>query len=93
VPFEAASEVGLYNMYYVYFIKSINNPNQTYIGYTTDLQQRLDNHNSGGTAYTRIDRPWKLVIYIAFDSKEKAIAFEKYIKAGSGHAFAKKRFW
>jgi hypothetical protein len=32
-------------------------------------------------------------MYLAFDSEEKALAFEKYIKIGSGAAFAKKRFW
>jgi hypothetical protein len=30
---------------------------------------------------------------VAFESQEKAIDFEKYIKVGSGSAFAKKRFW
>jgi hypothetical protein len=34
-----------------------------------------------------------LVAYVAFDSYEKAISFEKYIKIGSGYAFAKKRLW
>ena len=80
-------------MYYVYFIRSLKNSSKIYIGYTVDLQQRLETHNSGGSVYTHQDRPWKLITYIAFDSEEKAIKFEKYIKVGSGHAFAKKRFW
>lgn len=80
-------------MYYVYLIRSIKNPLKTYIGYTTNLEQRFETHNSGGSIYTEQDRPWKLVTYIAFDSEEKAIAFERYIKVGSGNAFAKKRFW
>ena len=80
-------------MYYVYFLKSINNPLKTYIGYTTNLKQRLETHNSGGSAHTSSDRPWKLIAYVALDSEEKALVFEKYIKVGSGYAFAKKRFW
>lgn len=32
-------------------------------------------------------------MYLAFDTENKAKAFEKYIKIGSGYAFAKKRFW
>ncbi len=79
-------------MYYVYFLRSTKNPSKTYIGYTTNLRQRLETHNSGGSVYTKDERPWILVAYIAFDSEEKALAFEKYIKVGSGHAFAKKRF-
>ena len=81
------------NMYYVYLLRSIKDPSKTYIGYTTDLKQRLETHNSGGSVHTIQDKPWKLVVYLAFDTKAKAVAFEKYIKVGSGYAFAKKRFW
>jgi predicted GIY-YIG superfamily endonuclease len=79
-------------MYYVYLLKSVQS-SKTYVGYTTDINQRLATHNSGGSVYTKDDRPWKLVMYLAFESEQKALAFEKYIKIGSGHAFAKKRFW
>jgi putative endonuclease len=80
-------------MYYVYFLTSLKNLSKTYVGYTTNLQERLETHNSGGSIHTERDRPWCLVTYVAFDSKEKALDFEKYIKVGSGYAFAKKRFW
>lgn len=80
-------------MYYVYFLRSLNDSSKTYIGYTTHLKQRVETHNSGGSIYTEKDRPWKLIAYIAFDSEEKTKSFEKYIKIGSGHAFAKKRLW
>ena len=80
-------------MYYVYLLKSIKNSSKTYIGYTTNLKQRLETHNSGGSISTEQDRPWKLVMYLAFDFEAKALSFEKYIKEGSGYAFAKKRFW
>ena len=80
-------------MHYVYLLRSLKNPDKTYIGSTTDLIQRLETHNSGGSIHTKQDRPWKLVMYLAFESETKAREFEKYIKVGSGHAFAKKRFW
>ncbi len=80
-------------MYYVYFIRSLIDQNKTYVGYTTNLKERLIKHNEGGSVHTRSDKPWKLISYIAFDTKAKALSFEKYIKVGSGHAFAKKRFW
>jgi len=38
-------------------------------------------------------RPWKLKRYIAFQSKPAALTFERYLKTGSGHAFARKRLW
>src|SRR5271165_2889966 len=37
-------------------------------------------------------RPWKLKLYIAFESKESALAFEQYLKSGSGRAFCKRHF-
>lgn len=80
-------------MYYVYLLRSINDTSKTYIGYTTDIEQRIKTHNSGGSVHTKHDKPWRLVTYLAFDSKEKASEFERYIKVGSGYAFAKKRLW
>lgn len=66
-------------MYYVYFIKSTKTPGKKYVGYTTNLEERLEKHNTGGSLYTRNYRPWKLIAYVAFDSKEKALSFEKYV--------------
>lgn len=80
-------------MYYVYLLRSLKDPSKTYIGYTTNIEQRLEAHNSGDSVHTKKSKPWKLVTYVAFDEEEKAFEFEKYLKAGSGHAFAKKRFW
>ncbi|MGB8468145.1 MAG: GIY-YIG nuclease family protein [Candidatus Babeliales bacterium] len=80
-------------MHYVYLIRSIKDPSKTYIGQTNDLKQRMEKHNSGASIFTTDFRPWKLVTYVAFDEKEKALRFEKYLKIGSGHAFAQRRFW
>jgi len=80
-------------MYYVYLIRSIKNPKKTYIGFTNDLEQRMEKHNSGAFIYTSDHRPWKLVTYICFDEESKAMEFEKYLKVGSGHAFAQRRLW
>lgn len=80
-------------MYYVYLLRSINSPGKTYVGYTVNVSERLEKHNSGGSLHTKDDGPWKLVAYLAFDTKQKALEFEKYIKVGSGHAFAKRRLW
>ncbi len=80
-------------MYYVYLIKSINFPDRTYIGHTDNLSERLDTHNSGGSIYTKNDRPWDLVVYMVFKDMNTAKSFEKYLKSQSGRAFAKKRLW
>ena len=80
-------------MYYVYLIRSIKIPTKTYIGFTNDLEQRLKKHNEGASISTCDHRPWKLITYICFDDEVKAIEFEKYLKVGSGHAFAQRRLW
>jgi len=36
-------------------------------------------------------RPWRIKSYVAFADEARAIAFEKYLKSGSGRAFAKAR--
>ncbi len=80
-------------MFYVYLIQSINYPEIIYVGYTINLDQRLETHNSGGSLHTKIHRPWKLVMHLVFTDQAKAKAFEKYLKSQSGRAFATKRFW
>lgn len=80
-------------MYYVYLIKSINHPNQTYIGYTTNLKERLATHNSNGSAHTAKYSPWELIAYIGFKDRQSGLEFEKYLKTHSDRAFAAKRFW
>lgn len=79
-------------MKYVYILRSLVSPNQTYIGLTSDLRRRLCDHNSGQAAYTDPFRPWKIEKYLAFSDERKAKDFERYLKHGSGHAFLKRHF-
>jgi putative endonuclease len=74
-------------------LRSIPYPNQTYIGYTTDLDTRLTSHNNGKSKHTAKYKPWELVTYTAFSEQSKALSFEKYLKSHSGKAFARKRLW
>jgi predicted GIY-YIG superfamily endonuclease len=78
-------------MHYVYLIKSLQFPDQIYVGHTNDLKKRLSNHNCGTTPHTQKYKPWKLVVYLAFDDELKAIEFEKYLKSGSGREFRNRR--
>lgn len=78
-------------MYYVYILKSQADPNRIYIGQTDDVTQRLYVHNTGGSIYTAKYKPWILISSISFETKKKAIEFERYLKSGSGRAFIKKR--
>ncbi|MCF7824019.1 MAG: GIY-YIG nuclease family protein [Candidatus Marinimicrobia bacterium] len=77
-------------MKFVYTIQSTENQEQYYTGLTKDIEHRLADHNSGKSPYTSKYRPWKIISYTAFEDDEKAQAFEKYLKSGSGRAFSKK---
>ncbi|TCU68262.1 GIY-YIG catalytic domain-containing protein [Bradyrhizobium sp. R2.2-H] len=80
-------------MHYVYLLESEAFGGQRYIGLTANLKQRLADHNAGKSPHTSKFAPWRLVIYVAFSDIAKARVFERYLKSGSGHAFAKKRLW
>jgi predicted GIY-YIG superfamily endonuclease len=80
-------------MHYVYRIQSVRYPDREYTGFTADLKKRLSHHNDGCCDSTRPFMPWKVIGYTAFENEAKARAFERYLKTGSGSAFAKKRLW
>lgn len=80
-------------MWYVYLLESVAFPGKRYVGLTSNVERRLVEHNAGKSLHTSKFIPWRLAGYIAFSAEEKAASFERYLKSGSGHAFAKKRFW
>jgi putative endonuclease len=78
-------------MYFVYIIKSLNWPEEFYIGSTADIQSRVAAHNSGNSPSTKSYKPWALVWHCQFVEKCKALEFEKYLKSHSGRSFMHKR--
>jgi putative endonuclease len=80
-------------MRYVYLLQSEAFAGQRYVGITSDLRKRLAEHNARRSPHTSKNAPWKLVTYVAFSDRQKAETFERYLKSGSGHAFANKRLW
>lgn len=79
-------------MKYVYVIKSESNPDRYYTGLTSNPEKRLQEHNNGQSIHTNKYRPWKIMNIISFTDPDKAFAFERYLKSGSGRAFTKKHF-
>ena len=80
------------NFHYVYILASESDPTAHYTGLTTDLHARLKKHNEGGVPHTSKFRPWHIETAIAFQDREKAAAFETYLKSGSGREFARRHF-
>jgi putative endonuclease len=78
-------------MKYVYILESLDSLH-FYVGITDDLRARLAKHNAGEEPHTSKYRPWRMRTYFAFSDEARAVAFERYLKSGSGRAFAKKHF-
>jgi len=74
----------------VYVLRSDSDPDRHYVGVTSDLTARLHGHNHGLSGHTMACRPWSVVVSIEFRTERDAVRFEKYLKTGSGRAFAKR---
>ncbi len=79
-------------MFYVYYLRSKAFPNKTYVGFTSDLKQRLLDHNAGKSVYTKLLKPWALVGFLGFDQEAKAAKFEGYLKSSAGRIFLRRYF-
>ncbi len=60
-----------------------------YTGYSSTIEERLASHNHLGNDWTAKYRPWKLIFSKAFESKQQAMAYEKWLKTGVGREFIK----
>lgn len=71
----------IFGMYYMYIL--ISDKNETlYIGYTTNVVKRLNQHNNGDTPSTKRYRPWQLVYVEGYfsddDAKKREITLKNY---------------
>ena len=55
-----------------------------YTGMTSNLKQRLEQHNKGLTQSTKYRKPLKLIYFEAYLNKNDAFRREKYLKSGMG---------
>jgi len=77
-------------MYYVYVLRSIKDQN-FYIGSTSDLKKRIEEHNSGMSKSTNYRAPFELIYYEASRNRIDAVHREKYLKSSYGHRYPKDR--
>jgi putative endonuclease len=77
-------------MYYVYVLLS-EKDNKFYTGFSEDVYNRLDQHNSGGVTSTKYRRPFKLVYFEASMNLQDALHREKYLKTTYGKRYIRNR--
>ena len=78
---------------YVYMLSDAATHTHHYVGSTQDLQGRLAKHNAGSVPHTSKFKPWVIDAVIAIKDKDVALKLERYLKTGSGRAFATKHFF
>ena len=73
-------------MYFVYVLLS-HKDNKRYIGYTSNLERRMSEHQSGLVRSTKNRHPLELIYTENFDNKVAAMRREKYFKTHAGRSF------
>ena len=76
-------------MFYVYILRSQTDKN-LYVGYTSDLQKRIKEHNSGNNFSTKHRIPFEVIYYEAYKNKQDAQEREVYFKTGWGRKYVVK---
>jgi putative endonuclease len=86
------SATASFSYFYVNYLQSLIQAEQTYISCTQALRVRIDQHNAGKSIHTNKFKPWNLMAYIALPEQRLAKDLERCLKSGSGRAFAKRHF-
>ena len=76
-------------LYFVYILKSLKDEKK-YIGSTSNLERRLNEHNSGGCSSTKHRKPFTLIYCEKFNDKKLALKRENFFKTGKGRDTLKK---
>jgi putative endonuclease len=76
--------------YYVYVLLS-QKDNKMYIGYTSNLEERLKQHDNGMVISTKFRRPVSLVYFEGCINQQDATKREKHLKSGFGKIYLRNR--
>ena len=77
---------------FVYVLRSLRDQERHYVGWTSNVSRRLKLHNAATKGHTAANQPWQLVVAVEFVDSRTAFHFERYLKSGSGRAFAVRHF-
>ncbi len=78
-------------MFYYTYVLISGKDKKFYVGWTDNLEERINAHNKGLVESTKYRRPLELIYCEACQNKEKAVKREKYFKTGFGRRFLKDR--
>lgn len=75
-------------MFHVYVLHSEKDAG-LYIGYTTNIKNRLNEHNEGSVISTKARRPLHLIFLETYLNKADAVRRERYLKTAIGKKMLK----
>jgi putative endonuclease len=78
-------------LFYVYILES-QTSGRWYYGYSDDLEQRVLDHQTNRSKYTRFKGPWTLIFKREFDNKTEALQFESYLKKTKNKNYIRREF-
>jgi len=67
-------------MYYCYILYSVK-LDKYYIGSTSNIQGRLQRHNTSNIGFTSTGKPWEIKYFESFEEKSEAIKREHQLKS------------
>jgi putative endonuclease len=78
-------------MAYKFFVYALvsDKDRRIYVGFSSNLEKRIIEHNSGKTKSTKGYLPWKLLYFEEVSNRALARQKEKYYKSGIGKEFLK----
>ncbi len=74
-------------MNFIVYILESQKDGSYYIGFTSDLKQRLEYHNAGKSRYTSGKLPWKVVYTESFTTRSDAMKRERFLKRQRNRSF------
>jgi putative endonuclease len=77
-------------VYSVYIIES--ETGVWYYGSSGNVDQRVKDHNSNRSLYTRFKGPWKLIFQRDFETKTEGLRFEKLLKKTRNKEYIRKEY-
>ncbi len=78
-------------MYYYTYVLLSKKDEKLYTGYTNNLRNRLEKHNSGLVDSTKNRRPLELIYFEGCAEQKDALRREKYLKSGNGKIYIRSR--
>ena len=78
------------NLYFVYVLQ--NSEGRLYVGFTTDLERRVRQHQEDKGGWTSRRGPWELVHHESFSDRVEAMRRERNLKRGKTNQELRRRF-